>query len=136
MDTATAEDTYRHRLAGAGLVAAHAEHETSLLFPGRLPTAKLLGFYEGDCDWVVCEGVADIPLPTIITSHNETDLAEKWTSAAFCVSGVIAESGLVTYRGLPVIKDILRLVDLIELEVAHYDSANVHTGGASAHLIL
>ena len=112
-------NTRRHRAAGAQLVCARGMNETDLLFEEMLPAAKILEFYEKDYDWVVMEGVSDICVPTIVTAHNEDDLAEKWSDMAFCVSGRIS-SRIEKYRGTPAIDataDIKRLVDLIELKV-------------------
>jgi molybdopterin-guanine dinucleotide biosynthesis protein B len=112
-------NTQRHRAAGARLVCARGIGETDLLFPEKLPVSKILEFYEKDYDWVLMEGVSDIPVPTIVTAHGEDDLAEKWSDMAFCVSGRIA-SRIGDYRGAPAIDataDIKGLVDLIELKV-------------------
>jgi len=84
-----------------------------------LPVAKILDFYERDYDWVVMEGVADIPIPTIVTASNEDSLADKWSEMAFCVSGRIS-ANIEEYNGVPAIDattQIERLVDLIELKV-------------------
>ena len=84
-----------------------------------LPAAKILEFYERDFDWVVMEGVADIPIPTIVTALNEDDLADKWSEMTFCVSGRIS-ADIEEYNGVPAIDattQIKRLVDLIELKV-------------------
>jgi len=119
MDSDPQSNTRRHRTAGARLVCARGINETDLLFEEKLPVAKILEFYEKDYDWVVMEGVSDICIPTIVTAHNENDLAEKWSNMAFCVSGRIS-SQIKEYCGVPAINattDIKRLVDLIELKV-------------------
>ena len=113
------EDTSRHRAAGSQLIAAHANTETSLMFTHRLDTNKLLSLFQGECDWLVCEGVSDIPLPTIVTAHTEEDLLMKLSPVTFAISGVISAT-MDKYNNLPVINaltDITALVDLIEKEV-------------------
>jgi len=112
-------NTRRHRDAGAELVCARGLYETDLLFPEKLPVLKILEFYEKDYDYVVMEGVEDIPVPTIITAHNEDDLVQKWTDMAFCISGRFSAQ-VNEYRNRPAIDattHITQLVDLIELKV-------------------
>jgi molybdopterin-guanine dinucleotide biosynthesis protein B len=112
-------NTRRHRLAGAGLVCARGLFETDLLFPEMLPMEKILSFYKNDYDWVVLEGVSNIPIPTIVTAHSEDDLNGKWSDMVFCVSGRIA-SQIKEHRGIPAINSldkIKELVDLIEGKV-------------------
>lgn len=112
-------NTRRHRAAGAKLVCARGINETDILYEEMLPADKILDFYEKDYDWVVMEGVSDICVPTIVTAHNEDDLAGKWSDMAFCVSGRIS-ANIDEYCGVPAIDataDIKRLVDLIELRV-------------------
>ncbi|MCL2854386.1 MAG: molybdopterin-guanine dinucleotide biosynthesis protein B [Defluviitaleaceae bacterium] len=122
IDPDPTKDTARHLTAGSRMVCAHAKQETALLFPHRLPTEKLLSLYQGECDWVVCEGVSDIAIPKIVTAHNKDDLQEKWSDQVFCVSGVISSS-ISEYGGIPAInahKDIKGLVDLVEGKVVDW----------------
>ncbi|MDR2167820.1 MAG: molybdopterin-guanine dinucleotide biosynthesis protein B [Clostridiales bacterium] len=122
MDADSSEDTGRHRAAGSRLISAHAKRETTLIFPERLPTEKLLRLYRGECDFVVCEGVSDIELPTIVTAHGKADLVEKWSDRVFCISGVISAS-IAEFRGIPAIdatKNIEGLVDLVERGVQRF----------------
>ncbi|MCL2695947.1 MAG: molybdopterin-guanine dinucleotide biosynthesis protein MobB [Clostridiales bacterium] len=119
IDPDPASNTNRHSRAGAGLVCARGLTETSLLFPEQLPMGKILSFYEGAYDWVVLEGVSDIPIPTIVTAHGEEDLREKLSDMTFCVSGRIADE-IQEYHGLPAfsaVENIAALVDLIERRV-------------------
>ena len=121
MDASPETDTRRHREAGSCMVAAHAKAETSLLFPERLPTKKLLTFYEeyALCDWVVLEGVSDIAVPTIVTAHATDDLMMKWSDMVFAVSGRISAE-IAGFYGIPAIdatSDIKKLVNLIEDKV-------------------
>jgi len=115
IDPSPTSNTNRHRLAGAGLVTARGYHETDVLFPAMLEMRKILSFYEG-FDYVVLEGVDDIPVPTIVTAHAREDLTAKWSDFVFCVSGRIADE-LTEHNGVPAISAITdadALVDLIE----------------------
>ncbi|MCL2671823.1 MAG: molybdopterin-guanine dinucleotide biosynthesis protein MobB [Clostridiales bacterium] len=118
IDTDPAGNTARHRRAGAALVTARGLHETDVLFPAMLDMRKILSFYEG-FDYVVLEGVTDIPVPTIVAAHAVEDLEEKWGEFVFCVSGRLAER-IAGYRGVPAISalaDAEGLADLIERKV-------------------
>lgn len=119
IDPSPTSNTHRHRKAGAQLVCARGLFETDFLFPSKLSMEKILSLYEGDYDYVVLEGVEDIPVPTIVTAHAEDDLREKWREFAFCVSGRISAE-IDGYMGMPAIdatREIEQLCDLIELKV-------------------
>jgi len=119
IDPSPTSNTHRHSAAGAGLVCARGLNETAMLYPQKLSMEKILSFYENDCDWVVLEGVSDIPIPTIVTALGEEDLEQKFSDMTFCISGRIADQ-MQEYRGLPAIsavEHISELVDLIERKV-------------------
>jgi len=119
IDADPSSNTRRHRMAGAGLVAARGFRETDLLFPGKLSIEKILSFYEGEYDWVAMEGVSDAFTPTIVTAHGEDDLIEKWSDMTFCISGRIAAQ-IKEYRGAPAIDattNAAELVDFLEVNV-------------------
>ncbi|MCL2023082.1 MAG: molybdopterin-guanine dinucleotide biosynthesis protein MobB [Oscillospiraceae bacterium] len=124
IDPNPASNTRRHRAAGASLVCARGLFETDFLYPEKLDMDKILSHYEGEYDFVVLEGVNDIPVPTIVTAHGLEDLREKWSDMVFAVSGRIAhvKDSLkgTPYSGTPAIsalEDIQKLVDLVELNV-------------------
>jgi len=114
-------NTRRHRAAGAELVCARGLYETDFLFPEKLPMSKILSFYENEriYDWVILEGVSDIPAPTIVTAHEEKDLLDKLSDMTFCISGRIS-ANISEYRSIPAINALdntAGLVDLIERTV-------------------
>ena len=114
MDPSLTSDTSRHRTVGSQLICAYAKQETSLMFPYRLSTEKILTFYQDVCDWVVCEGNTDLTLPTIVTAHSQEDLLVKWNDQVFCISGVISTS-IEGYNGIPAINSIDKINDLVDL---------------------
>lgn len=119
IDPNPSSNTHRHRAAGAELVTARGYYETDLLYPEKLPMSEILSFYKGAYDYVVLEGVDDIPVPAIVTAHSEEDLAGKWSGYAFCVSGRVADA-IESYQGMPAISalaDVKSLVNLIEEKV-------------------
>ncbi|MCL2446247.1 MAG: molybdopterin-guanine dinucleotide biosynthesis protein B [Oscillospiraceae bacterium] len=63
-------NTHRHRQAGAELVTARGQHETDLLYPTQLPMRDILRYYSG-YDWIVLEGVADLPVPNLICTAEK-----------------------------------------------------------------
>jgi molybdopterin-guanine dinucleotide biosynthesis protein B len=118
IDGEPTSNTFRHRQAGSQLVTARGYRETDVLFPSMLDMRKLLSFYDG-FDYVILEGVSDIPVPTIVTAHAVEDLEQKWSDFAFCVSGRFSE-GLTEYKGVPAISalsDAVSLVNLVERKV-------------------
>ena len=115
-------NTRRHRMAGAGLVTARGIYETDLLFPGKLGIEKILSFYEGEYDWVVMEGVPDASVPVVVTARTMSDLKEKWSSLAICVSGRIAAQ-IDTYHRAPAIDagtNAAELVDFLETSIREW----------------
>jgi len=122
IDPDASSNTRRHRAAGAELVCARGLNETDFLFPSKLPMPKILSLYDG-CDYVVLEGVADIPVPVITTAHTEKDLKEKLSPHTFCISGRIAES-IKDYNGIPAVDAVSNaaaITDLIESKVKEYE---------------
>jgi len=118
IDGEPSSNTFRHRGAGSQLVTARGHRETDVLFPAMLDMRKILSFYDG-FDYVVLEGVSDIPVPTIVTAHAPEDLEQKWSDFVFCVSGRFSE-GLTEYKGVPAISalsDAASLVNLVERKV-------------------
>ena len=118
IDSEPSSNTFRHRRAGSQLVTARGLKETDVLFPGKLDMRKILSFYDG-FDYVILEGVSDIPVPTIVTAQTAEDLEQKWSDFVFCVSGRFSE-GLSEYKGVPAISavsDAASLVNLVERKV-------------------
>ena len=118
LDNEPSKDTYRHRAAGAELVIARGLNETDYLFPGKHDMKKILSQFDG-YDYVVCEGVRDLPLPMIVTAESTEDLDKNWNDFIFCVSGKIADN-IKEYKSIPAISavsGIKQLVDYIEEKV-------------------
>jgi len=116
MDKDPNTDTRKHRDAGANIVCARANHETSILFPEKLPLNKIYSVYDGIVDFVILEGVNEADVPAIITAHNKDDLIQKWTDNVFCISGRIANN-IKEHNGFKVIDattNVKELVDFIE----------------------
>jgi molybdopterin-guanine dinucleotide biosynthesis protein B len=118
LDNDPVSNTNRHRMAGSELVTARGLTETDIMFPSKLDARKIFSFYDG-FDYVICEGVRDYVIPTIMTSATLEDLEPKWSDYTFCVSGKIADE-INEYKGVPAISaiaDVVALVDLIEEKV-------------------
>ena len=119
IDPGPDSNTFRHRQAGSALVTARGNHETDILFPGKMDMRTLLSSCYHGFDYVVLEGVDDIPVPTILTARTPGELADRWGGFVFCVSGVIS-GRLPAYKGIPslsAVSDSKPLVDLIERKV-------------------
>lgn len=115
-------NTYRHRMAGSGLVTARGYEETDILYPGKLPVEDILRHYTQD--YVIMEGVADYNVPVILCLRDEKDLKDHkgkdYFDRVFMISGVAANSGKESLGGIPVLSsedDIVRMVDIIAEKV-------------------
>lgn len=109
-------NTYRHRQAGSSLVTARGLKETDILYPLRLPIARVLDFY--DQDWVVLEGVREINAPKIICAHDEEGIEDLLDAGAIAIAGQVANTGLKEYKGLPVFNALTQAVELTDYVVA------------------
>ncbi len=107
-------NTYRHTAAGAALVTAKAETETTVLYPYPLRPSEILAHYQ-DCDWVLCEGDYDLPVTRVVAAHGPEDARERINDRTAAVSGLIANAE-TALDGLPVLhpqRDIDQLVALL-----------------------
>jgi len=107
-------NTHRHRVAGAELVTARGNHETDLLYPGRLPVPVILRHYK-EYDWVVLEGVLEPAIPAVICTLDK--LAEN----SICISGKLSTT--LCSHELPMfnaLDDITGLCDFLEHTVPDY----------------
>lgn len=114
IDPVPETNTNRHKAAGSQLVTARGMFETDVLYQSMLPINEILKHY--DQDFVVLEGVTDCNVPRIITGHCEAEILERLDCRAIAASGVLANSGIKTAAGLPVIhalNDPEALVDLV-----------------------
>jgi molybdopterin-guanine dinucleotide biosynthesis protein B len=105
-------NTYRHRQAGSSLVTARGLKETDILYPLRLPIARVLDFY--DQDWVVLEGVKDINAPKIVCAHDEEGIEELLDASVMAIAGKVANTGLKEYKGLPVFNALNQAAELTD----------------------
>lgn len=111
-------NTHRHKAAGAELVAARGLTETDILFPTRLSMDKLLAFYSHD--WVALEGVTDLNVPQVVCAHSLEEADKKIGPSTIALAGVLANSGIKEYRGLPVFNALTQgdaLVTYLEKKV-------------------
>jgi len=94
IDPSPTSNTHRHRAAGAELVTARGRYETDLLYPEKLPMKTILRQYK-EYDWVVLEGVDDLPVPAVLCS------ADKPRDNAICASGKLSAcAGLPAFHPL------------------------------------
>ena len=122
IDPNPASNTRRHRAAGASLVTARGYHETDVLYPEKLPMKDILRHYK-DYDWVVLEGVEDLPaVPAVICGQDFEGLELKRRENALCVAGRIGAL-MLNYHGLPsfnALEDAAALCDFLEAQVPDY----------------
>ncbi|MBQ8162597.1 MAG: molybdopterin-guanine dinucleotide biosynthesis protein B [Clostridia bacterium] len=118
-------NTDRHRKAGAVMVAARAQRETVLMMQEACPPSRLLGNYSG-CDWVICEGDYQLPVPRLVCAKQNQDAAERTNDLTVAVTGVISNDlptpvALdLSGRSVPALhpeRDLEALLDLLESSV-------------------
>ena len=110
-----ASNTGRHRSAGARTVIARGPAETDVLLDHPIPHRQLLSYF--DEDYVILEGVRDVPCPLIQSAASPEDLPNPLDPRTVAVSGVIANGGLREVQGLPVLNplgDPDALADFVE----------------------
>ncbi len=116
MDT-PGKNTYRHKQAGADIVAALSPGETAIIIGRRLGWEELLSHY--DTDWVIIEGAHEAPYPRILCARAEHDIEERIDDHVFLICGEVA-STLTSWRGIPVIdatSKVAEVVDMVESQV-------------------
>ena len=106
-------NTYRHTAAGAALVAARAETETTVLYPYPLRPSEILAHYR-DCDWVLCEGDYDLPVARVVAAHGPEDARERINDRTVAVSGLIANDQ-TAWDGRPFLHPRLDIDQLVAL---------------------
>ena len=110
-------NTDRHAKAGAQIIAARGEMETTLIYPRKLKPSEWLKPFSG-LDWVLCEGDYELPVNRIVAAHGEADALYRINDRTLALSGLIANESQ-TLSGRPVLhpeKDIQALCDLAERE--------------------
>lgn len=105
-------NTHKHRDAGAQLVTARAERETTVLFQEKLPINRILQLYNHD--FVVMEGVRDTSAVKIVTAHDIEGIEARLDDSVIAVSGRIAAE-MDSYKGLPVINSMTHIKELVDL---------------------
>ena len=113
IDPDPSKNTARHRRAGSRLVTARGINETDVMFPEMLSMNQIFSFYH-DFDYVVLEGISNIPVPMIITAYAADDLDARWNDLVFCVSGKIADE-MDEYKDIPAISAVTDAVSITNL---------------------
>jgi len=90
-------NTWRHRQAGASVVAARGLDETDVIYAGRMRMAELVDLF--DVDVLVIEGGHDEPYPRITCGSNAEEADLRTDGHTFAFSGVMG-STVGSYRGL------------------------------------
>ena len=121
IDPSPTSNTHRHRAAGSELVTARGYFVTDVLYPKKLPMKEILRHYKG-YDWVVLEGVDDLPVPCVICAHDVAGLELKWRNDAICTAGRIGAK-FEEYRRFPaynVLEEAEQLCDYLQDNVPDY----------------
>ena len=105
-------NTERHKEAGANLVTARGLKETDILFPFKLSIDRILDFYSQD--WVVLEGVREVNAPKIVCAHSIEEIDRLLGPDTIAISGVVSNTGIVDYKGIPVFNPLNQQVELAD----------------------
>ncbi len=106
------KDTWRHREAGASVVAVRGPLETAFMHMERLTLAQVAEHVQAD--FLVAEGFSEAVTAKIACAQDLDQLADLVDELTIGVSGVVAAQA-TEYKGLPMI-DPLRDADaLVEL---------------------
>jgi len=90
-------NTWRHRQAGASVVAARGLNETDFVYAKRMGMAELVDCF--DVDVLVIEGGHDEPYPRITCGSEEQEADVRTDSFTFAFSGIIGAK-TKSYRGM------------------------------------
>lgn len=97
-------NSQRHLKASNSYVFARGLKETYLIWNRQLAYKEMLSHIS--TQWLVVEGMKEIILPKIIAAKNEQEVDELLDDTVFAITGIIADSGIKSYKGLPVISSI------------------------------
>lgn len=107
-------NTYKHWEAHHDTVLARGTHETYQIWHTPLSLAAMLA--QLHADFVVVEGMKQEPLPKIICAETTKQLDELIDDCTFAISGLLSNSDIKNYRGIPVyhpVNDLAALTDLV-----------------------
>lgn len=105
-------NTWRHRKAGASVVAARGLDETDFVYTRRMDMSELVSRF--DVDVLVIEGGHDEPYPRITCATGEEDADTRTDAFTFAYSGIMGTT-MRTYRGMMVFdctREASKLADL------------------------
>ena len=122
--------SYRHRAAGSRLVTARMPKETDIMSLKPFSLEEILAFY--DHDFVVLESVRDCYAPRIVTAKTLEDI-EPHKKHCFAISGIISNTDIKEYQGIPIINPFDepdRLTDLV-IQTAFEPLPTVENGSCS-----
>ena len=102
-------NSQRHLIASDTCVFARGLKETYLIWNRQLQLKEMLAHM--NTEWVVIEGIKNIPLPKIVAAKKQEDVDALLDDTVFAITGEFSENKN-TYKGIPcinAIQDIERL---------------------------
>lgn len=105
-------NTWRHRNAGACMVAARGLEETDFLFPRRMSMEEAVSHFSTDV--VIIEGGHDEPYPRITCAMMPEEADMRIDGFTFALSGRLAEE-MQEYRGFRVFNCLTEAKGLADL---------------------
>jgi len=113
---APGSNTHRHRMAGARMVTALSDGETSVMMEGRASYEQILSWY--DTDWVILEGARGVACPRIVCARTQADVEERFDEHTFAICGPIADEGgggITHWRGVPLLDARVHYREVVDL---------------------
>lgn len=107
------KDSWKHREAGASIIAVRGDSETAIIYKKLLNVMELLPHFSGD--FLALEGFSDEKLvPKILCSINLADLEERFDETVFAISGIISAE-IKEFKGIKAINGLTNLKELVDL---------------------
>lgn len=122
-------NTHRHRMAGARMVTAVSDGETSVMMTERASYEQILSWY--DTDWVILEGARGAAYPRIVCARTRADIEERFDEHTFAICGPIADvgdGGITHWRGVPLLdvkvhyKEVVDLAEKLVPQAHNYET--------------
>ncbi len=121
----------RHLKAHGQNVFARGLHSTYLIWNRSLDINEM--FEHLHTEWVVIEGMKELPFPKILCAKDMAQLEELFDETVFAISGPISES-IESYKGIPAINAQTNISELCDLVVEKvFKKLPMHKNGFCGH---
>jgi len=81
-------NTWKHINAGSAMTFAKGLYDSALIFPTPLSLRGMISIL--NCDYLIIEGMKEVPVPKILCVENTDQLKELFDDTVFAISGKFA----------------------------------------------